>query len=295
MKPLIFLLLLGHAAAAQEIIPLYNDSIPNSTGYKMQERVMGPAGDPDWLMKTSVPALTAFIPSPEKSTGAAVLIFPGGGYTGLSYKAEGIDVAKEFLKHGIAAFVVKYRLPSDSIMKDKSIGPLQDAQQAMKYVREKAQQYKITKIGIIGFSAGGHLASTLGTHFTKAFIRNDENVSLRPDFMMLIYPVITMRDSLAHKGSRGSLLGDHPSDSVLHYFSNDEEVTDSTPPTYITHTQDDKVVDVENSILFYQALRRHHIFAEMHLYPRGDHGFVLNLPISDWMEPVFAWIKTQIR
>lgn len=295
MKPLLFLLLLGNAAAAQEIVPLYSDSIPNSTSYKVTETSMGPATDPDWIMKTSVPTLTVFLPPPEKNTGVGVLIFPGGGYSGLSYKAEGIEIAQEFIKHGVAAFIVKYRLPSDSVMRNKSIGPLQDAQQAMKMVRENADEYKISKIGIIGFSAGGHLASTLGTHFDRPLIRNDRHVSLRPDFMMLIYPVITMRDSLAHKGSRGNLLGDQPTDSVLHYFSNDEQVSDSTPVTYITHTQDDKVVDVQNSILFYQALRRHHVFAEMHLYPKGDHGFVLNLPTSQWMAEIFDWMKVQTR
>ena len=261
----------------------------------MQERVMGPANDPDWIMSTSVPTLTVFLPAPEKNSGVGVIIFPGGGYSGVSYKAEGVNVAREFVKNGIAAFVVKYRLPSDSIMLNKSIGPLQDAQQAIRFVRTNSRKYKINHIGIIGFSAGGHLASTLGTHFSTSYIANPGNVSLRPDFMVLVYPVITMRDSLTHKGSRGSLLGDRPSDSLQHLFSNDEQVTDSTPPAYITHTQDDNVVDVENSILFYQALRRHHVFSEMHLFPRGNHGFVLNLPITEWMSPVIDWIRTQVR
>jgi len=210
-------------------------------------------------------------------------------------KAEGTDIAKEFVRNGMAAFIVKYRLPSDSIMKDKSIGPLQDAQQAMKFVRENAEKYKIKKTGIIGFSAGGHLASTLGTHFTKSYITNTGSISLRPDFMILVYPVISMQDTLAEKGSRSNLLGDHPADSVKHYFSNDEMVNGDTPPTWITHAQDDRVVDVENSIRFYQALRRSSIPAEMHLYPKGDHGFVLHLPTAEWMRSVISWMNNSLH
>ena len=143
----------------------------------------------------------------------------------------------------------------------------------------------------MGFSAGGHLASTLGTHFTKPLIPGSRNTSLRPDFMILVYPVISMQDSLAHKGSRANLLGDNPGDSVKHFFSNDEMVNSDTPPTWLTHTQDDAVVDVENSIRFYQALRRNKVAVEMHLYPKGDHGFVLQQPPAEWMKAVITWIN----
>ena len=286
------LLVISKIGVAQEVLPLYTGGIPNSTGYKMQEVIVQKQGnEASWLIKTSVPTITIYMPPPATFNGTAVLIFPGGGYGGLSMKAEGTDIAKEFVRNGMAAFIIKYRLPSDSIMKDKSIGPLQDAQAAIKFAREKAEKFKIRRIGIIGFSAGGHLASTLGTHFRKSFIANTGNISLRPDFMILVYPVISMQDSLSEKGSRKNLLGDHPTDSVKHYFSNDEMVNTDTPPTWITHTQDDRVVDVENSIRFYQALRRSNIPAEMHLYPKGDHGFVLHLPTAEWMRPVISWMN----
>jgi len=296
LKVVLVLLFLRNSGIAQVVSPLYRDSIPNSTGYKMQEVIVQKQGnEASWIIKTSVPTITIYMPPPGKFNGTAILIFPGGGYGGLSVKAEGTDIAKEFVRNGMAAFIVKYRLPSDSVMTDKSIGPLQDAQAAIKFVRENAEKYKIKKTGIIGFSAGGHLASTLGTHFTKSYITNTGSISLRPDFMILVYPVISMQDTLAEKGSRSNLLGDHPADSVKHYFSNDEMVNGDTPPTWITHAQDDRVVDVENSIRFYQALRRSSIPAEMHLYPKGDHGFVLHLPTAEWMRPVISWMNNSLH
>jgi acetyl esterase/lipase len=300
MKKILFCLLISWLgcvfslhARAQEIIPLYPDSIPNATGYAMKEVIDGPLDDPDLYLSSVTPALYVYLPKRRRATGAAVLIFPGGGYGALVFKKEGTLIAKAFARRGIAAFIVKYRLPSDSIMQDKRLGPLQDAQTAIRIVRSRAAEWNIDahKIGVIGFSAGGHLASTLGTHFTKAYIPNPDTISLRPDFMILIYPVISMQDSLTHGGSRQNLLGDHPSitDKVL--FSNEEQVTDQTPPTYLTQTEDDKIVSVGNSLIFYEALRRHGIPVEMHLYPEGDHGFVLKLPIAEWLTPIITWMK----
>ena len=210
-----------------------------------------------------------------------------------SYDKEGIKIAVEFASKGVVAFILKYRLPSDSIMLDKSIGPLQDAQQAIKMVRQNAAKWNIdvNKIGIMGFSAGGHLASTAGTHFDKSYIENKENISLRPDFMVLVYPVISMVDELTHGGSRKNLLGKNPSADQILLFSNELQVTSNTPPTWLTHTGDDTVVPVDNSIRFYQALIKNKVPAEMHLYPRGNHGFVLNLPAKEWMSPLFDWMR----
>jgi acetyl esterase/lipase len=178
-------------------------------------------------------------------------------------------------------------------MIDKSVGPLQDAQQAIKTVRMRAAEWKINpaKIGIMGFSAGGHLASTAGTHFDKSYIPNDEKINLRPDFMILIYPVISMTDELTHMGSRNALLGKTPNKELIELFSNEIHVTSNTPPTWLTHTGDDNVVTVENSIHFYQELIRKKVPAEMHLYPKGNHGFVLFQPTDEWMQPLFAWMK----
>lgn len=293
LPTLVLLLAARIPMQAQQIIPLYSGAIPNAKAYAMKEIVNAePGGRIQGYRKVSQPTLTIFLPK-ENPTGTGVVIYPGGGYVSESYNGEGIKIAETFVKHGIAAFVVKYRLPSDSIMVDKSIGPLQDAQQAIRQVRERAKEWQLRpdRIGIMGFSAGGHLASTVGTKFNTPVIENPGRVSLRPDFMILIYPVISMSETLAHKGSRTSLLGEKPSQELIERFSNERHVTDQTPPTYLTHTGDDKVVDVDNSIVFYEALRHHRVPAEMHLYPTGNHGFVLKLPTEEWMQPLFSWMK----
>ncbi len=280
--------------SAQQIIPLYTGAIPNSVNYKMKEiTYLDKEGRMEGYRNISKPTLAVYLPDKKNSIGSAVIICPGGGYYAETYQKEGINIANAFIKHGVAAFILKYRLPSDSIMKDKSIGPLQDAQQAIKLVRQHAAEWNIdtAKVGIMGFSAGGHLASTAGTHFDSSFISNKEHINLRPDFMILVYPVISMTHQLAHMGSRDNLLGTNPSIEKINFFSNELQVTDKTPPTWITQTGDDKVVDVDNSIVFYEALRHHNVPAEMHLYPKGDHGFVLNLPTEEWMQPLFEWMK----
>ena len=290
---LILLVFLTLNLSAQEIIPLYQKTIPNSKPYQMKETVMKVDGQFYGYQKTSKPTLTVYLPDKKIATGVAVVICPGGGYGFVSYKMEGTKIAEEFLNKGIAAFILKYRLPSDSIMIDKTIGPLQDAQMAIKVVREHTKKWNINpeKIGIMGFSAGGHLASTAGTHFEKSYIPNPEKTSLRPDFMILVYPVISMKDEITHKGSQTNLLGKSATPENILLFSNEMHVDKNTPPTWLTQTGDDTVVPVENSIRFYQALIRNKIPAEMHLYPKGNHGFVLKLPTDEWMKSVFEWMK----
>ncbi len=294
MKKLILLLTLSICiqVEAQQIVDLYT-TIPNSKPYQMKEVPTMQDGRISWISNVSKPTLTIYLPKEEIATGAAVIICPGGGYSGESYLQEGMLIAEEFSRKGIAAFILKYRLPSDSIMVDKTIGPLQDAQQAIKIVRQRATEWKLdtAKIGIMGFSAGGHLASTAGTHFSKSYIPNDENISLRPSFMILVYPVISMKDELTHKGSRDNLLGAPASEEQIMQFSNELHVNTNTPPTWMTHTGDDTVVTVENSIRFYQELVRNKVPVEMHLYPSGNHGFVLGLPKDEWMQPLFNWMK----
>ena len=187
---------------AQQIINLYTNGIPNSKPSGIKETFGG-----GMYRGTSTPTLEAYFPEKEKASGAAVIICPGGSYTVIVYQGEGVSTAKELAKNGIAAFVLKYRLPDDSTMLNKNIGPLQDAQQAIKTVRENAAKWGIdsNKIGIMGFSAGGHLASTAATHFTEALIENNNKTSLRPDFQILVYPVITMQDDLTHKDSKRKL------------------------------------------------------------------------------------------
>jgi acetyl esterase/lipase len=274
---------------AQQIINLYTDAIPNATPLAQKEPPV--PVQPGMIRKSIVPTLEVYLPEKEKATGAAVIICPGGSYKVIVYDGEGVSTAKEFAKNGITAFVLKYRLPEDSFVVDKTIAPLQDAQQAFKVLRENASKWGINKdkIGIVGFSAGGHLASTVATHFQKALIENKNNTSLRPDFVVLVYPVISMQDSLTHADSRRNLLGQQPSKKLIDEYSNELQVNEQTPPTYLTHAGDDKLVDVDNSISFYEALRHHNVPAEMHIYPKGGHGFIFRK--KDWMLPLIEWMK----
>ena len=276
---------------AQEIINIYPGAIPNSKKSDIKE--IESSQYKGMFSGVTAPTLEIYLPEKEKSTGAAVVICPGGGYTVVVYQAEGIGTAKEFAKNGVAAFVLKYRLPSDSTMIDKTIGPLQDAQQAIKVVRENAAKWgiDINKVGIMGFSAGGHLASTEATHYKKAVIENSNHTNLRPDFQILVYPVISMQDSLTHLGSRTNLLGNNPSKKLIDEFSNELQVDENTPPAYITQAADDKVVDVDNSIVYFESLRHHNVPVEMHIYPKGNHGFVLKQPTDEWMMLIFKWMK----
>lgn len=294
LKPLATALLLAAplCSVAQQILPLYPGPVPNATSYQMKEISVVKDGRVQYYQKVSRPTLTVFLPPKEKSARTGVVIFPGGGYVSESYEGEGVKIAETFVRQGIAAFVVKYRLPSDSTMVDKSIGPLQDAQQAIRTVRENAGKWGLDRIGIMGFSAGGHLASTLATHYRESLIGDVAGISLRPDFQILIYPVISMSETLSHKGSRTALLGQKPAPELIERFSNEWHVNHDTPPAYITHTGDDRVVDVDNTLAFYEALRHHHVPAEVHLYPKGDHGFVLKLPTDEWMQPIFLWMRT---
>lgn len=290
MKSLIFILLLSPLfISAQEIIPLYPGNIPNSK--EISDTSVGETFESGMYRNVSKPTLEIYLPEKEKATGTAVVICPGGGYSVVVYQGEGISTAKEFAKNGIAAFVLKYRLPDDSRMNDKSIAPLQDAQQSIKLVRENGAKWGIDshKIGIMGFSAGGHLASTEATHYEKSLIENPNNTSLRPDFQILVYPVISMQEKLTHSGSKIQLLGNTPSKEVVDMFSNEIQVNGDTPPAYITHTADDNVVDVDNSIGYFEALRHHKVPVEMHIYPKGGHGFVFAR--KGWMEPLFLWLE----
>lgn len=284
-----FLCFLPMLLEAQEIIDLYNTTIPNSR-VKATRETESPLSR--GMYRTSAfPTLEVYRADQEKSTGAAVIICPGGGYSVIVYEGEGVLTAKELAGNGVTAFVLKYRLPSDSTMVDKTIGPLQDVQQAIRLVRERAKEWNLdaSKIGIMGFSAGGHLAATGATHFKKVLIENNNNTSLRPDFQILVYPVISMRDSLTHRDSRKKLLGENPSAATVNQFSNEMQVTSDSPPAYITFATDDKLVDVDNAIFYYEALRHHNVDVEMHLYSKGGHGFIFRE--KSWTEPLFHWMR----
>jgi len=281
--------------SAQEIIPLYEKEIPQSKPIVNREKSETGTDGIQRISKVSEPTLMVFLPPKEKANGTAVIICPGGGYGILAFSHEGTDVAKAFNQWGVTAFVLKYRLPDDSIMTQKENGPLMDAQRAIQLVRLNAAKWHISKnkIGIMGFSAGGHLASTAGTHFNTAVIPNIQNTSLRPDFMILLYPVISFTDSLAHMGSRTNLIGKNPTQEKINYYSNELQVTKQTPPTFLVHAKDDKAVKVQNSIAFYDALQKNGIPAEIHLYEQGGHGFGMNNKTSNdkWMDWMQVWMK----
>lgn len=295
----LFFIFYAGACFSQKVIPLYSDSIPNSKNIEEKEENWMDATVDSLTRNVTKPTLTAFLPPKGTATGQAVIICPGGGYHVLLTKREGSDVARAFNKKGITAFVLKYRLPSSRIMNDQSIGPLQDAQRAIMIVRKNAEKWDVDpkRIGIMGFSAGGHLAATAGTHFDKALIDNPDRISLRPDFMILIYPVISFTDSIGHIGSRDNLIGSLPADSQekrrqTDYFSNEQQVTDRTPKTYIIHAKDDTVVPLANSEIFYKCLRAHHVPAELHIYARGEHGFLKYPAFEDWFGRCLRWLKS---
>lgn len=260
-------------------IPLYPKGVPNSK--KAPATYAEKTDQNSWITLVTDPTITPYLPAKGTATGTAVIICPGGSYAGLASAHEGKAPAEAFAKQGIAAFVLKYRLPSDQIMVDKTIGPLQDAQRAIQLVREHAAEWGIDpkKIGILGFSAGGHLASTLTTHYSKAVIDNPNNINLRPDFSLLLYPVITFGE-FTHAGSKENLVGKNPSAELVELYSNEKQITNDTPPCFLVHAEDDNVVPVQNSIMFYEQLMAHKVKGEMHIYQAGGHGFGLNNPTT---------------
>lgn len=260
-------------------------SIPLSIKNNIQEQSI--STDIVRIGKVQVPQIEVYLPNKKGATGQAVIICPGGGYSILAYDWEGSDIAKLFNAHGIAAFVLKYRLPDSLSSTAPDQVPLLDAKQAMRIVRSRAGEWNINpdKIGIMGFSAGGHLASTLSTHFDE---------TTKPNFSILIYPVISMDKNIAHMGSRNNLIGKHPSDEMIKLYSNELQITPKTPPTFIVHATDDNGVPVENSLYYYQGLKKNGVPAEMHIYPTGGHGFGLALgkgALASWPSLMIAWMK----
>lgn len=280
---------------SQTVLPLYPDSIPNSRA-TTDEEVASVRDGINIIEKVSRPTITVFLPAKNKANGTAVIIFPGGGYWIVAATHEGSDVAKKFTEMGVTAFVVKYRIPNLAWMINPEIGPMQDGQQAIKMVRENAAKWNIKtdQIGVLGFSAGGHLASTIGTHFNQVLIPNKNNTSVRPDFMILVYPVISLSKALGHQGSREQLLGKNATAEKIAEYSNELHVTMQTPPTLLLHASDDDVVSSMNSVEFYNALLKNKVPAEMHLYQKSGHAFGLYLKNSKelWMERCKNWMLT---
>ena len=277
---------------AQEFLPLYSPGkMPNSKGMDLKDDIRN-----ERIYQVGMPGMYVFLPSVQENKGAAVLICPGGGYERLAYVISGTQLAKWFNTLGIAAFVLNYRLPNSPDLKERQIAPLQDAQRAVRIIRSNAEkwQIKLDKIGVMGSSAGGHLAANLGTA-TEDFAKTGDDIdkfSEAPNFMILVSPVITMGE-YAHAGSRKNLLGENPSKELLEKFSLEKQVTEKTPPAMIVHAADDKTVNPRNSLMFYNALLDKNISASLHIFPAGGHSIALrNNPGSteEWTHLCEMWL-----
>jgi len=288
------MLLIPGRLLAQQSFPLYTGTVPDSKISEVRETSIILANGGVRISNVVQPNLTAFLPAPGTANGTAIIICPGGGYARLSIDSEGYDVAKRLNEMGVTTFVLKYRLPNDQSQPDKSIAPLLDAQQALRLVRQQAAKFNLNpeRIGMMGFSAGGHLTAWAGTQFVNPVGAHPGPESVRPAFLVLVYPVISFSDSLRHVGSRDNLLGKTPTTNQIRQYSNDLQVSAQTPPTFLVHAQDDKTVPVQNSLVFYQACLQHKVPAEMHLYPQGGHGFGLHNKTTkdDWTERLKNWL-----
>jgi acetyl esterase/lipase len=269
-------------AAEPKVELLWPDRAPGTTG--------DAAGDK--------PTLTIYLPPQEKATGASMVICPGGGYGALAMDHEGHQIAQWLNSFGVAGFIVTYRHRNRGAGYGHPI-PLLDAQRAIRTVRSRAQEWGVDpgRIGILGFSAGGHLASSAATHFNESFGEPKDaidRVSCRPDFAVLIYPVIAFGTPFTHVGSQKNLLGPNPDPALVEKMSNEKQVTPQTPPTFLVHTWEDTVVPAENSIYFYLALRRARVPAEMHIFLKGQHGFGLGRNVgaaSAWPGLCQKWME----
>ena len=293
--------LLTSAVMAQTVLPLWPEgAIPLAKpGTTLTEKTTTEGG----ILRISdvtTPTLTVYLPTAPGTIApkTAVMICPGGGYSILASGHEGADMAKWFADRGITAFLLKYRLPDDRTQTLPREAPLTDAMQGMRMIRQQAVKYGIdpNRIGVMGFSAGGHLASTLSTHYDKG-PKADEQA--KPDFAILLYPVITFGEK-AHSGSRDKFLGADKADpTLLDFYSNEKQVSAKTPRTFLVHAMDDKGVPVENSILYYQACVKTGISAEMHLYPTGGHGFALRTKpgesVSGWPVACENWLRSLVK
>jgi len=277
---------------AQQFIPIWPEGKkPNFNGIVVKDSIT------NRVWKVGTPGFYAFVVQPEENTGTAILICPGGGYERLAYFQSGYTLAKWYNTHGISAFVLNYRLPNQLDLVNRKIAPLQDAQRAMKVIRTHAAEWNIQtgKIGVMGISAGGHLASWLGESKEDISSIKDslDTISYHPDFMVLLSPVVSL-GKYAHKGSRNNLLGADTTQSEIEKYSNELHVSPSVPPTFLAHALNDSAVSVLNSLMFYNALIENHVNASIHIFPQGGHGIRLhdNPGSADmWTDLLISWLK----
>lgn len=271
------------------VLDLYEGDIPSSRGNTIEENYQINNGEIVKVSKVSTPTITVYNPKSGDKPHAAVLICPGGGYSYLSFTHEGVNLAKWLNELGVTGVVLKSRLPDDETMMNKSDVPLMDAQKAMELIRENAAKWNIDskKVGVMGFSAGGHLAATLSTHFDSV---------QRPDFSVLIYPVITMDKKYTHMGSREALLGKQASSENILKYSNEKQISEATPPAFLIHSADDQVVPFRNSLAYYEALLEKGVGAsELHIFQNGGHGYGMatgkNDNVGDWLMLLEGWLQ----
>lgn len=285
-------LMISFSATAQ-YEPLYKNKIPNFIEAANEESEAVTGGILR-ISKVSIPGYAFFSAGDDGTRKPCVIICPGGGYGILAAQHEGTDVAKYFNSIGVHAVVLKYRIPSAKHQEHKEIAPLQDAQQAIYMVRKNAKKWGVDpdKIGIMGFSAGGHLASSLGVHYNDPKLNFKGKVSLRPDFQVLIYPVISF-SSFAHLGSRNNLLSPDTTANLINYYSNELQVNAQTPPAFLVHAKDDKAVPIENSQMYLSQLQKYGVAGELYVYEKGGHGFGMNNKTSDvkWTDLLTKWMQ----
>ncbi len=282
------------------VINLWEGDAPGSENFDGEEQTEE-RGTPElsslWITDVSKPTLEVITPAAERRNGTAVVICPGGGYGGLSYVKEGTEIGNWLAELGITSFVLKYRHGGGV---HQHPVPLSDIQRAMRLVRSQADKWQINpdKLGAMGFSAGGHLAASVGTHFdagNKNAADAIEQQSCRPDFLVLVYPVISMDAGMTHGGSLANLLGAKPDEKLVELMSNDLQVTAETPPAFISHCTDDEAVPVENALRFYRALVEHKVPAELHIFAEGGHGFGMRQkgPVEIWPTLLANWLKSR--
>jgi len=284
-------------SAGQKVISIWEATPPSNKAHQVEEtREVSPWGGAKVLSGVSIPEIW-FYKCQSKKACPAVIICPGGGYAKQAYEHEGTEVAQWLNQLGINAFVLKYRLPDEETSTNPTYVPLMDAQRAIQYVKTFATKLNVdeNKVGIMGFSAGGHLAASC-TNLTDPVDPALGDAPIKPDFSILLYPVISMKDELTHVGSRNNLMGNKPSDQLVNKFSMEEQVSDQTPITFICHAKDDQAVVVRNTEAYAAALMEHNIPAEVHILESGGHGFGMrqDSPAFIWTELLKQWLKQSV-
>ncbi len=286
------------AIAQQFTMDLWSDTMPNSVP-TTQEEIFDEEQDIIKIRQVNHPTMEVFLPSERIRTGQAVLICPGGGYAMLAYDSEGTDVAKWLNGIGVVAVVLKYRLPMAQSNVVSHISPILDGQRAMRLIRQNSAEWGVDsdRVGVMGFSAGGHLASTISTHYDTKYAEIVDQIDLlsaRPDFSVLVYPVITFQDNYTDNGTRTRLSNSKVTTEIIEHFSSELHVNEQTPPAFLIHSSNDKIVPVQNSLQYYQQLIERNIESEMHIYPIGGHGYSLAIDdpyLSTWTDRLAAWLK----